>query len=545
MPVFFNVTSHLWIAYLFFANGLLINWVLRKRSNNYAELTKCFEAQVVAGFLISILMNGFLLFLLDVFNIDFAKAIHMITAISAIFIAYIAFCFRGAQFFSVEYSLYRIGLYIFVFIVLFYNGGLIEHVTDSWWHMSYANKIAHHNTLLLEVGHLDGVNKRDYPILWHANLALLNALSDIHLPVIWNSFTAWGGVLKVMSYYLFAYALTGDRKVGLLSAILFILLPGLHNSYLRLSSWPSHIAYMQLFAALYVIFRLIDSIPNEASNLGTRLWSLVKNQTAYLLVLFSLFSLIFFTHLVELVWLFIMLFAYSIALWSGRIWRELSPQVNERDLWSMNLFGWVAALILVLSSAKMFFHEMIFQKTNIDLLISYGFPLLLGIVLLILAYFVTRQKRLTILKPLVLTMLAGLILTVDFTQLVSLVYPIFDTRLQLPNEQAFMTNGWFNSSLMLPSWNFQLRFGLLYSAVLSIPLSIYLAFRYTSRSTIFIAASSSIAFFFCVSPYFYHWLSYLLNYHSVWRVTIMIFHPLVFAITVNLLFGKSLWKRAA
>jgi len=541
MPVFFNVASHLWIVYLFFLNGLLLNWVLRNFSENYYELTRSLESQALAAFLISISINGFVLLSLDVLSIEFIKARIIFSILTGVLLVYAALKIRDASVLSAEYSLYRIALYLFVFVVLFYNGGLIERIADSWWHMSYANKIAYHNSYSLEVGHLDGVTKRFYPPLWHGNLALMTTMSGIQLPVIWNSFTAWGGVLKVMAYYLFAYALTGDKKTGFLGALLFILLPGLHNSYLRVSAWPSHIGYIQFFVTLFVVFKLVDLAPLSQGNVIVRLWKMMRESGVYFFILWWLAVMMASTHMIELVWLFIGLMVYSVALWISRIWNS-SPYIkNSRDVWVMNCFGVIGLLIVLILSVKLLYVKAFVGNADIDTVIALGLPVTLGLIWLLLIYSANKEKWLVFSKLTTVAMFVVLLFTIDYTQLISLFNPEFDMRIQRANEQSFMTEGRFGGMLQLPSWNFQLRAGLLYSGILSIPLAMYLAAFHASRATLFLVAGSFTALFLCISPYFYEWLRSLLGYGSTWRVTLLIFHPIILAVFVRLL-AKKQWK---
>ena len=201
MPIFFHVESHLVIAYLFFFNGLLVNWLLRSCSIGYAELTKPLEAQVLAAFFVSVLINGAMLYGLDLLSFSFTNMRFILPFLSIGLILLSIWRLSSLawrQPLRFEFGLTRLGIYAFVFIILFYNGGLIELLADSWWHMSLASKIASHSTLAIDFGHLNGFSQRYYPPLWHGNLALAHIVSGESIAVLWNSFTAWGGVLKVM-----------------------------------------------------------------------------------------------------------------------------------------------------------------------------------------------------------------------------------------------------------------------------------------------------------------------------------------------------------
>jgi len=63
----------------------------------------------------------------------------------------------------------------------------------------------------------------------------------------------------------------------------------------------------------------------------------------------------------------------------------------------------------------------------------------------------------------------------------------------------------------------------------------FLAFYKANRASIFLASSATLSFFVLISPW-YHWLSNILNYHSVWRIAVLIFHPIIL-----ILFLRAIW----
>jgi len=76
MPIFFHVESHLWILVLLLLNGSFIHAALYSASQQYRELTRQFEAQVIMSFAFSLALNGVILLSLDVLDFPFSKAIY-------------------------------------------------------------------------------------------------------------------------------------------------------------------------------------------------------------------------------------------------------------------------------------------------------------------------------------------------------------------------------------------------------------------------------------------------------------------------------------
>ena len=546
MPIYFHLASHLWIFYLFFFNGFLIHLLLKNssslRSGHYAEMTNTFEASLLAAFFISIVLNGCLLYVLDLTEQNFSLMMGVlpIVTISLILLGFKSNLAKIYHQTKDDYDWLRLLLYLFVFVVLFFNGGLIEQTADSWWHMSLANKIGLANSFILEIGHLTGEPTRYYPPLWHANLALAHVLSGESIPVFWNSFTAWGGALKVMSFYLFALTLSKSRSIAFLSAALFVLLPGMGVSYLRVSAWPSHVSYTAMFCLFCVAFFVLDRY-KEINKYGTQLTiyqNLIKLKSAVIAIIF-LVVLILFVHQVELLWFFVGMTSYFTFLLLYQF-HKINGAIVERKT---NLFEAVSATILIIcicGCVFAFFDDWQKIKLNIDWLIT-SFTILCFFVLLSLIFFsqkinIIERKRPVIMFLNLIVMLL-MLFSVDLKHLLSLVKPELAYPLATSHELPLMTAGFFGGELKLPGWHLQLRSALLYSGLLSIPLSIVLTILKPSRLTLFVCANAVIAFLFCLSPYLYMWLIEMLNYHSPWRIATLIFHPIIIAFALNTLWG--------
>ncbi|MFT4630335.1 MAG: hypothetical protein ACI8PV_001457 [Dinoroseobacter sp.] len=543
MPIFFHVDSHLWIAYLFFFNGLLVNWLLRSCSAGYAELTRPIEAQVLAAFFISILINGALLYGLDLLSLSFAKMrfiLPFLTASLVLSSVYLLPRLAGLQPLRFEFGAIRLGVYAFVFIILLYNGGLIELLADSWWHMSLASKIASHSSLSIDFGHLNGFSQRYYPPLWHGNLALAHIVSGESMAVLWNSFTAWGGVVKVMGFYLLALSLSKNANLAILSAIFFILLPGLGDSYLRVSAWPSHIAYAALFSFFYVAFSVLDSSKTSEKcaviNLKSISFDLVEER-AKILCAVMLLLVVFYSHLAELVWLTAAFLFYWIGVSVAGVFNTSMAKQCEPAFNFARAMAIAPLLGTFLVSVWFAFNSWERATTNIDLMVSYCLPIVTLVILLYMQLGMKPQaagltakiysKPLTLLLLIVIAL--SLLYSIDLRHFVSLFDPDQAYPRGASHESFLVATGWFGGDLAIPGWHLQLRGGLLYSGIASLPLSLYLAITRPSRLTVFLASTGIFAFLFCSSPYLYQWLKDVLGYHSPWRIGIIIFHPIVIA----------------
>jgi len=541
-PIYFNIGSHLWIVYLFLFNGLLLHFSFRGISRSYRDLTQPFEAQLLAGFFLSIGLNGLILLMLDYWQVEFFNAVWILPMLSFIFLLglwYASKLLPMKELLKADFSSFRIIFYACVFLVLFYNGGLIEQISDAWWHMSLANKIGLTSSFELSDGHVNGVAHRYYPPLWHGNLALARIFSGISIPTFWNSFTAWGAMLKVMAFYLFAYGLTKEKSTAIFASLLFVLLPGIGNSYLRVSAWPSHISYTAWFAMFYLCFFSLNRLAEEGHSFVKMVAQFYRSNAALVLSLVVLSSIVWFTHQAELLWFAVAMVAY----FSGRsLNREISASPFKdygdqvvKSIYRISLIIlWAVAIWLYQKNASDFNHKS-------DLNLVFALPILFTSLLLLIEFAKILKLSKTIVKCLFFTILILIFVSIDYQHLISL----YISELELPkgatHELPVTAVGYFGDQLALPSWSLQLRQGLLFSGILSIPIALIMVFMKPSRVTLFLASTASVAILFCISPYLHHWLRNSLGYHSSWRIAILIFHPITIAVSLQLLCQQLGW----
>lgn len=535
MPIYFHVQSHIWIWCLFIANGLLMTWLLRWRFESFRAWTSPLESQILSGFFISISINGLILLALDSLSLSFSLAKWPLAILAiALLLTVIVFVakLKANHAFRFEIGFLRLILYTFVFVVLFYNGALIEQLTDAWWHMSLANKISLESTFNPTFGHLTGLPTRYYPPLWHGNLALAKELSGVSIPVYWNSLTAWIGMFKVMAFYLFAYGLSKDKGLALIAAILFVLLPGVGVSYLRVSAWPSHVAYTAWFVMFYVVALMFDDLPKSDRSLKQGVVSLLSASTSKLATLLVLSALIFFTHKSEILWFVIAWFSYCVAASLSRSLSSSDDFIVDRDHILIRYVYRSGLLILVAYMLWFAINQAYLISGLSDQLLANILPIALLLTLFALDF---QFKSKVVSYGFFLVLCILIFGSVNYTHFYSLFVP----ELAMPqgqfHESSAVAIGYLGGELKVPGWHLQLRSGLLYSGVLSIVVAIVaLAFR-PSRLTILMAGTGFLALLFCSSPYLYHWLQNTLNYHSPWRVSLMIFHPIIWAFALMVL----------
>lgn len=553
IPAYFNPASHVWIAYVLLLNGLLLSQVICRYSGQYQQLVATFEARVLSGFFLSLLVNGSIIFLFSLFGLDFTAGRFLLPCTSGLLLLFLFFSRQTGSRKSLrllpEFGWLRFFFYLSVFIVLLFNGGLIEQLADSWWHMSLANKIGWYGSLDA-TDHLSGVARRYYPPLWHGNLALLQDISGIPLPVLWNSFTAWGAVFKVMAFYLFGLGLTGNAGIALLGASLFVLLPGLGDTYLRVSAWPSHVAYAAWFSMYYLVFRMFDWNRNDGEDMfdtGSNglagpfhVSSWLRQNRAAWISLFLLAVIVFFVHLVELVWFAGSLLAYAmvLAVYKALTYRDVEGIEPGGRLLNGYLLCGLAALLGVTTWRYLPVLAGTSSLTDPHLAV-----ILIMAGCLTFLYLVAADSSLQkVYNRRIVLVLLGLLaisvlLSIDFRQAASLFKPELGYSIPRHHENPLTATGWLGGELALPGWHLQLRPGLLYAGVAGMGAAIFLMLVRPGRTTLFLGANALAASLFLVSPYLYQWLLDILGYKSPWRIGLLIFHPLILAVFVYYLWG--------
>ncbi|MDG1905450.1 MAG: hypothetical protein P8I38_07475 [Arenicella sp.] len=561
MPLFFHAEAHLWIVYALFVNGILFTLFVRQLNASAAQIFGTHEALLVTGLLVSLLINAGLFLIASAFGFSGASASSFIKI--AVVAVTVGLCL-ALRFFSAKqnriqspastsfsflldpWMCSRFIFYALVALLLFYNGALIEQVSDAWWHLSLANTLSLDMSTANTSAHLIDAPGREYPMLWHINLAVLKLVSSHSLPELFNAATPWLAIAKLMAFFLIALGLTNNRAVATIAVALYIFLPGLGASYLRVSAWPSHVSYTAWFFAFFVVFRMMDNLGlNQALAYTNQnaprnpMLNMLRMQWFYLVVFLLCVIVIYFTHKVELVWLFVAMASYLISLLLLRDPTCLEPNWSFLHKW----VGIALAICVLFFSIYLFFMKYLGTGKSVDFFLVYSVPILLFSAIVALAIKRAPDKQSKSRQILAALTVLVLLAIIDWQHLASAFYPESAYPTRESHEWALLSQGWFGGTLLVPGWHLQLRSGLIYSGILSVPIAWCLAWLRPSRATLFLVSCGTVALLLCISPYLYTWFrSTLSQYHSSWRVALIIFHPIVYAVLLHTLFENRFGK---
>ena len=536
MPIFFNLDAHIWIAYALFVNGILALLIGASYAPRLKSSLDSPELLIVLSFFVSVILNALMFGALSNLDPSLESVSIAYALLTLILIIWAVVCLRGWPRPRIGYldilslGTARLILYSCVFLILFVNGALIEQISDGWWHLSMANALVWQPNIEDLSTHLTGQSARDYPSLWHVNLATIRLLSQQDIVILFNAITPWAGVVKVMAFYLFAWTLTKDRLVATLSAVLFVCLPGLGASYMRVSAWPSHIAYTAFLMSFYFLFRALEvgsSTVVKSTKPLAYFVSLIRLARIELLWLVLLLMTIWFTHKVELVWFVIAIGSYFTVLLISTRATEIEASWTPALHWLVQAF----VVIVLIFSCYLLWSKLPLNALSTDerlmlIVPIVYFAILCGWTSVGLRYNVSAKLKFT----LILLIVTSLLLSIDWRHFGSAFWHEWAYPIRSGREWPLIAKGLFGGQLLVPGWHLQLRDGLVPLGLAAVPLAWGLHYFNASRATLFLGVTSSIALLVCVSPYWHTWLREAMNYHSVWRVTLLVFHPVLFAL---------------
>jgi hypothetical protein len=261
-------------------------------------------------------------------------------------------------------------------------------------------------------------------------------------------------------------------------------------------------------------------------------------QRSSVLAVVVLVLLIASIHIVELVWLFAGMVVYFMA---ASLHQAISGVAFiEAQGGVLRLLNRLALLAIMVLSILLLYNKRYLIEVNPDRQLAYGLPL----VLIVLFFVAEFSKRRVIAFAAFLTLVLLIAMSVNYTHLVSLLIPDMALPRGQFHESGSLAIGLLGSELYVPSWHLQLRSALLYSGLIAIPVSLIFMLIKPSRLSLFISSNALLAFAFCVSPYLYQWLTDLMHYHSSWRISLLIFTPLIFSSVLTVAW-KSFIKEGA
>ena len=533
------VYTHLTILYVLFIPGALLALVSMRFIREAQNVIDGYDLLVVFSLLFSIVLNGAIGFILTYFNINYEHYFLVIGLIDSLLIFTLFYKNTKVGRIRITSNWESMVLYVFAsvfFIIMLYNGGLLDILADSWWHMSYANRISESSSYILDRIHLTGEMKTGiaYAPLWHLQLAFIKHVSGEELPYIWHSLAPWIVMVTLFSYYRLASILVKNRWTPLISVLLFTLLLGGINSYFRVSPWPGNVSYVFWYLLIFLTFRYIDLQPDQKITVSIvdRLYYLIsgiaRNKYLVFIVLLSVF-VIAGLHTAQLIWYLIGFSGYYLLIRQADKNTFISQYEMHKD------YSVLTPIIVVLIFVFLFVEFYLTDNLSIKAIFKdpknyVSIPIMLGSIWLISKLLnQTIQSNRFLTGMLAVFVMFSLYAVIDWGHLSALFFPSMEahgTSRHIPRVYEIIPG----VSLSLPSWSHQLRWGLLYSGVLAVPVSIYLAVMRRDRGSYFLASGAILGFLGVSSPYYFTALIQLIPYNSMYRIHLIIFTPIIFSL---------------
>ncbi|MFW2439330.1 MAG: hypothetical protein ACN4GR_08165 [Arenicellales bacterium] len=533
------VYTHLAILYVLFIPGTLLVLTSMRFIRETQVLVNGYDLLVIFAFLFSITLNGAVGFLFTNFNISYEYYILVIGLIDLLLIATLFYKNTKVPQIRISSNTESKILYLYAtvfFVIMVYNGGLLDILADSWWHMAYANRIAESSNYILDRIHLTGELKTGiaYAPLWHLQLAFIKHVSGVELPYIWHSLAPWIVMVTLFSYYRLASVLVKNRWAPLISVILFTLLLGGINSYFRVSPWPGNVSYVFWYLLIYMTFRYIDIQPDPkiAISAVDRLYFLVSGVARNRFLIFTVLLTVLVIagiHTAQLIWYLIAFLGYYFFIRHA----DKNPYIRQYEIHKdyTVLSPVIGVLIIVLLFVEFYL------TGNLSVNAIYNNPIkYISIPVMFVSFWLfsrllnqTAQNNCLGCALLATFVIISLYLVIDWEHLRALFVPSMEVQGRLPHLPRVYENI-PGVPLKLPGWGHQIRWGLLYSGVLAVPISIYLAVMRRDRGSYFLASGAIIGFLGVSSPYFFTALIQLIPYSSMYRIHLIIFTPIIFSV---------------
>ncbi|MHC8598994.1 hypothetical protein ACYVVU_11995 [Arenicellales bacterium IMCC55707] len=430
-----------------------------------------------------------------------------------------------------------------VFIGMVFQGGLLDFLADGWWHLAYVSQIISDNSLFITKYPTVGGETASviYPPLWHLQLALVSEASSISPAILWHFVAPINVVVLLLAFYQLTIELTRSKKIALVAVVLHIFLIGGLVSYFRVSSWPGNVSYIALYFGLALVFRLSTVSRNVNDRVESERSCLREKSYCYFLLATSIFLMVGL-HGVEAALFLLALFSFWIC--TGLFYSPAQMPLHiDADLKHIRLFvglmslaGFILALTVFKSRYVFLFNSPPAYEPYLSLIIPVGILIYIASYPWVMRFFVGSEKK-QIIKVsyfiLLGLMLAGIL---DWQHAGELFVPISDPiGRHVPRDFKGISGNW----LFLPFWEHQLRGGMLFSGVLGMLVGFVLVFVTKNRTTLFIFSTSSLVFLVLFSPYFFTLTAFVIPLASVYRVSLLMFTPLVLAVGLSMLVNKN------
>ncbi|MDH3637974.1 MAG: hypothetical protein OES09_05860, partial [Gammaproteobacteria bacterium] len=487
----------------------------------------------IIAFAISLLVNTALGIVSSFLGIPFGYVVAALLILHAVLMirllrrrAAVAEMFRGAVTRTGIILLIFVGL---LFAIMIHNGGLINILADSWWHMSLAKKIEVTNSVFLNRHHLTGLQYVSPRIVyepgWHVSLAYVLTITGLSAPLVWHALAPWCVALTLCAYFLFAERVTNNVNVAVLAVILMSLLFGGLNSYFRVSPWPGNVSYVLWYFLLFVSFRLLETYSDNRGRSGKSSSELafLRNAVLSQRELMAMWGLCIVTigvlHVAELLWYALSVLFYGIVLLGLDIERQKSDTlIVDRAI--------LVRSVLLLMCVTVF---LAWAKSNT------GYSIVLVFVATVMLVFLHGQvhrlgSRRWAAKVLIWAgFVVGFAYLVDIEHIQSLFYPRTESFGYYAHYIPARKPGYFDDYVRVPFWEHQLRAGLLFSGLIGIAAAVYVFFRKPGRGTGFLFGNAVIPMLLLITPYLFSYLLYFIPEYGGYRISLLIFHPICIA----------------
>ena len=434
-------------------------------------------------------------------------------------------------------------LIVMVFIGMVLQGGLLDFLADGWWHLAYVSQIISDNSLFIAKHPTVGGDTASviYPPLWHLQLALVSEASSISPAILWHFVAPINVVLLLLAFYQLTIELTHSNKIALLAVVLHIFLIGGLISYYRVSSWPGNASYIALYFGLALVFRL-STIPHNANHRAESKKSSLKEKSYFYFLLVTSISLMAGLHGVEAALFLLALFSLWICTGlfysPGQMPLQIVADLKHIRLFIglMSLAGFILALTIFKSRYLFLVNSPSAYEPYLSLILPVGILIYLVCYPWIMRFFVKSEQKQTLRNIYFIFLGLMLIAVVDWQHAVELFFPMSDpVGRHVPRDFQGMWGNW----LFLPFWEHQLRGGMLFSGVLGMLVGFLLVFVTKNRATLFIFSTTSLVFLVLFSPYFFTLTAFVIPLASVYRVSLLLFTPLVLAVGLSMLVNKN------
>ncbi len=377
------------------------------------------------------------------------------------------------------------------------------------------------------------------------NLAVLASVTGQPLPLLWHVWGAYGVVFTLLSYFVLVKALTRNACVALVSAALLCFLLGGINSYFRVAPWPGNMSYIVWYFLMAMAFMTVDRHARvlALANIDAAHWfgkfgflrSLVSLDRGLLFLAALSVVLIYGLHPGALFWCLtgFVFFGVGLAL------RGVEDQSLRMD---RTVFVPPAVLVLcgflLWKLAGLFVDD---EGTRFDW--GGAVPLVPALLILLGVGVVSILRRVRARRGAYraawFVLLASLLYLVDWAHVGGLLQTQWENVGAYTHHLPRKVDIASGQALYLPSWGHQLRSGLLFSGLLALPLSLWLLIETGSRTSVFLAANVMLSMFTLTSPQMFTLFAEMIPPASVYRIQLLVFHPIVIGLAIVLLIERA------